>query len=109
MTTPEGKIKQKLDTMLKLKKSRGVWYFSPQAGPFGRSGVPDRIVCACGVFIGIEVKANNKRPMTALQQQCSEKIEKAGGKFFLVHDVESIAEIEKFINKAIEGRLHASA
>ena len=36
-STPEGKIKRKLDKML---KSENIWYYSPQAGPFGRAGFP---------------------------------------------------------------------
>ena len=34
--TPEGKVKRRLDTMLKRRK---IWYFSPQSGPFGRAGI----------------------------------------------------------------------
>ena len=94
--TPEGKIKKKLDTMLKSKRS--VWYFPPQAGPFGRSGVPDRIACAAGKLIGIEVKADRTKKPTALQQQCMDKIEGAGGKCFLVYDQETINKVEEYID-----------
>ena len=52
--TPEGKIKRKLDNTL---KQLGVWYYSPQSGPFGRSGIPDRVAIHKGRFIGIECKA----------------------------------------------------
>lgn len=48
-TTPEGKIKNKLDKMLKYEK---VWYYSPQAGPFGRAGVPDRVAILGGNLLG---------------------------------------------------------
>ena len=39
-TTPEGRIKKKLDKMF---KEEGIWYYSPQAGPFGAAGIPDRL------------------------------------------------------------------
>ena len=94
--TPEAKVKKKLDTMLKSK--RKVWYFPPQAGPFGRSGVPDRIACVAGQLVGIEVKADKTKKPTALQQQCMDKIEAVGGKCFLVYDQETIKKIEDYID-----------
>ena len=94
--TPEAKVKKKLDTMLKSK--RKVWYFPPQAGPFGRSGVPDRIACVAGQLVGIEVKADKTKKPTALQQQCMDKIEAVGGKCFLVYDQETIMKIEDYID-----------
>jgi len=96
MTTPEGKIKNKLDAMLKMK--RGIWWFKPQAGQYGRSGVPDYIVCVRGKFLSVETKADAKKPMTALQQQCSEKIQNANGTFFLVYNPETITLVEEWID-----------
>ena len=96
--TPEGKIKKKLDTLLKTFRPLGVWYFPPQAGPFGSAGIPDRIVCCRGHFIGIECKADKTKKPTALQAQCMEKIEAAGGKCFLVYDDETINEVGVYIN-----------
>ena len=56
-STPEGKIKRKLDKML---KSENIWYYSPQAGPFGRAGIPDRVAIVDGRFVGIECKADRR-------------------------------------------------
>lgn len=92
--TPEGKIKKKLTTMLKKHK---VWYFPPQAGAFGSAGIPDIIACYHGQFIGIECKADAKKKPTALQQQCMDKIEAAGGACFVVYDVETIATVEAYL------------
>jgi hypothetical protein len=89
--TPEGKVKKKLDKMLKRK---GVWFFKPQAGPFGSSGIPDYILCVDGQFVGIECKADKTKKPTALQQQCMDKIETAGGICFVVYDDETIAWVE---------------
>lgn len=94
MATPEGKIKSALDKMLKVEK---VWYFSPQAGPYGVSGIPDRIAIVCGTFVGIECKADSKCTMTALQERCKEQIENAGGKFFLVFDKATIEDVRQWI------------
>lgn len=93
--TPEGKIKKKIDAML---KSKGVWYFKPQAGPFGRSGVPDYIICIRGSFVGIEAKRDAQHRPTALQTQCMEKIEASGGKCFVVFDDYTLREAERYIN-----------
>ena len=94
-TTPEGKIKNKLDKMLKYEK---VWYYSPQAGPFGRAGVPDRVAVLGGQFIGIECKADRSKKPTALQLKCMQEIEDAGGKCFVVCDDESIEQVREYIN-----------
>lgn len=94
MATPESKIKSALDKML---KAEGVWYYSPQAGPYGVAGIPDRVAIVCGLFLGIECKADEKCKMTALQERCREQIENAGGKFFLVYDKATIEEVRQWI------------
>jgi hypothetical protein len=92
--TPEGKVKRRLDTMLKRRK---IWYFSPQSGPFGRAGIPDRLAVVKGRLVGIEVKADNNKKPTPLQVKCMADIEKAGGKCFLVYDDRTISEVEHYI------------
>lgn len=94
MATPESKIKSALDKML---KTEGVWYYSPQSGPYGTAGIPDRVAIVCGLFLGIECKANEKCEMTALQKRCKEQIENAGGKFFLVYDKATIEAVRQWI------------
>ena len=93
-TTPEGRVKKKLDAML---KAEGVWFFSPQAGPYGRAGIPDRIACANGTFIGIEAKADASKTPTKLQELCGEAIITSGGHWFLVYDNETIEQVRAFI------------
>ena len=95
-TTPEGKIKSKLD---KILKSLDVWYFNPQSGIFGKSGVPDKILCVNGHFIGVECKADRSKKHTALQLQCMEKIEQAGGVCFVVYDNETINHVKLYIER----------
>ena len=97
--TPEGKIKHRLDKML---KSLGVWYFSPQSGPFGRSGIPDRIVCVCGQFVGIEAKKDRNTKPTALQLSCMLGIEEAGGTCFVVYDDDTIATVRDYLKGILD-------
>lgn len=95
-STPENRVKRKLDKML---KAHNVWFYSPQAGPFGRAGIPDRIAIVAGRFVGIECKADATKKPTALQVKAMEEIEAAGGKCFLVYDDETITEVQDFICK----------
>lgn len=97
-TTPEGKIKVKLDKMLK-SYGKDVWYFNPQSGIFGKSGIPDKILCVNGKFIGVECKADRTKKPTALQLQCMEKIEQAGGVCFVVYDNETIHHVKLYIER----------
>lgn len=103
MATPEGKVKGWLDNMLKAEK---VWYFSPQAGPYGQAGIPDRIGVLTGLFFSVECKADKTKKMTAIQERCKEKIEAAGGKFFLVYDKATIEEVRQWIVKVKEEAAH---
>lgn len=94
--TPEGKIKRKLDKVL---KQEGVWFFNPQAGPFGRAGIPDKIACIGGKFVGIECKADKTKKPTPLQIKAMKEIEMAGGKCFLVYDDTTIEEMRDYIKE----------
>lgn len=87
MPTPEGTIKGRLDRLL---KERDVWRYSPQAGPYGASGVPDRLVLCRGELVGIECKADASKKPTALQEATMREIEKHGGKCFVVYDKATI-------------------
>ena len=62
--TPEAKVKNKIKKFL---DKLGCYYFFPQTGGYGRSGVPDIIICHQGKFIAIECKAG-KGVITALQK-----------------------------------------
>lgn len=99
MPTPEGRVKAKVDRLLKAK---GVWYFSPQAGPYGRSGIPDRIAVVRGIFVGIECKADPYKKPTALQLECMRQIEDAGGKCFVVDSQSSLDIVEQWIDDTLE-------
>ena len=98
--TPEGVIKNRLVLFL-----RGLtpvpYYFFPQTGGYGRSGVPDVIGCWNGRFFAIEVKAEGKaKQTTALQDRELYLIKQSGGISF-VYDG-TMAE-EELINR-LEGK-----
>jgi hypothetical protein len=95
MATPEGRIKAALDKMLKAER---VWFYPPQAGPFGSAGIPDRVAVVYGMFVGIECKADASKKPTALQIKCMASIEDAGGKCFVVYDKETIEQVREWIH-----------
>ena len=97
--TPEARIKKKLTDMLKSKKL--VWYFSPNAGPFGKSGIPDIIVCVRGRLVGIECKSNPSKKLTPLQNKTGLNIQDAEGLFFVANNDESIKQIERAVDAII--------
>jgi Holliday junction resolvase len=80
--TPEKKVK---DSVTKILKAHGAYYFYPVMGGYGRSGIPDIIVCHKGKFIAIECKAGSNTA-TALQEAELKKIEDAGGIAVVVNE-----------------------
>jgi Holliday junction resolvase len=92
--TPEGKVKRK--AIAELQKL-GMYIFFPATGGFGRSGIPDIVCCYKGKFIGIECKANGKKP-TALQQSNLEEIVNNGG-IAIVIDETSVFNLKHIIEE----------
>jgi len=94
-STPEAKMKKKVDEVL---REFGIWYFAPQSGIYGRSGIPDRIACVYGTMVGIEVKAPGaKRGVTALQEKTMEDMMAAGAVCFVVYDEESLTGLRTWL------------
>ena len=92
--TPEGRVKRK--AIVELQKL-GMYIFFPATGGFGRSGIPDIVCCYKGKFIGIECKANGKKP-TALQQSNLEEIVNNGG-IAIVIDETSVFNLKQIIEE----------
>ena len=82
MATPEGKVKDRVVTILKRLK---IYYFFPSMNGYGRAGVPDIICCVNGSFMGIECKAGDNQP-TDLQEIEMSKIRLSGGYTFVVRE-----------------------
>jgi hypothetical protein len=94
MSTPEGKVKRKLDEWLAANMP-GHWKVKPRGGPFGKAGCPDVLICWRGIFIAIEVKSDTGEP-SALQIMNLKMIQKAGGVAALLrgHDVERLEAVK---------------
>lgn len=86
--TPEGKVKKRVKEIL---KELGAYYAMPVTGGYGNSGVPDFLVCYCGIFFGIETKAKGGE-VTALQRKNLDEIANAGGIDIVVseHNVDAL-------------------
>ena len=80
--TPEAKVKRKCTSQL---REIGAYYFYPVTGGYGKSGVPDIIVCYEGKFIGIECKAGRGKT-TALQDKNLADIRAAGGLDLIINE-----------------------
>jgi hypothetical protein len=93
--TPEGKVKNRVKAVL---NASGCYWFMPIGGPYSTAGIPDFIICHQGKFASCETKAG-KGKMTALQERQKTLIEKAGGKFFLVNEVDGLKELEEWLDE----------
>jgi hypothetical protein len=92
-TTPESKVKAKTVEMLKAMRA---WYFFPGNNGFGKSGIPDIVICWYGRFIGVEVKSAKGKP-TDLQMRTGAQIQEAGGKWLIVRNPEDIEALESML------------
>lgn len=86
-STPEGKIKDKVKKMLATFGDK-VYSHWPVMNGMG-SPTLDCIVCAWGVYIGIETKAPGKNP-TPRQVLTMTQMTNAGGLVFVISNEESV-------------------
>ena len=89
--TPEGKVKAKIDKILK-SAGEDIWFAKPRGGPYGKAGTPDYLVCVGGFFLAIEAKAGDNQP-TPLQREQHKMICRAGGMVLVVNE-ENLADVE---------------
>ncbi len=94
--TPEGKVKLQVDKMLK-EFEPDLWFYSPQAGIYGKSGVPDRMVCYNGEMIGIEVKRDGKHGATELQIATMKAMSRAGAMCFVAWDAATVNMVREYL------------
>jgi hypothetical protein len=69
----------------KIKRANGTDGFIRQA----KAGAPDIIVCVDGLFVGLEIKTESGK-QSDLQKAAQLKIEKAGGKYFIIRSVRDL-------------------
>jgi hypothetical protein len=79
MSTPEGKVKERLRTWLRAQNS---YYFQPVQTGYGATSL-DFLVCMGGQFVGYECKAPGKK-LTPRQEYVASEIWTAGGSAFVV-------------------------
>lgn len=100
--TPEGKVKAKTKRILdKFKATGDLWYHFVANNGYGRSGCPDILACCHGTFIAIELKADNTKRPTTLQQRQLDAISRAGG-ISLVINKDNIDVLEPVIGVLCE-------
>ena len=88
--TTEKNFEEKVKKFLKDEYCRFVKYWG--GGEFTKAGVPDILVCCNGSFIGVEVKAPNKKPRP-LQKARHRLLKKLGFKVYVLDDAEQIGGI----------------
>lgn len=91
MSQPESRLSRQIMTALRLK---GWWCTKIHGSEFMEAGLPDIIVCAQGVFVGLEVKMPGKENNTSPRQDYVHgKIGEAGGHVGVVSSIEQATEI----------------
>ena len=70
--------------IIKYLESIDAYVFKHNASAISKAGVPDLICCYRGLFIGIEVKKDNKSKPTELQKYNINKINECGGIGFVL-------------------------
>jgi len=88
--TPESALKKKINAY--LNSVPGLFHFPVMNRGYGKNGVPDRVLCYKGRFVGIEVKAPGGTASTPQQARIAEIVE-AGGIAEVVWSVENVREI----------------
>jgi penicillin-binding protein-related factor A (putative recombinase) len=94
-TTPENKVKLQVKALLTKYKA---FSYPAVAGFYSTAGIPDIVGCYKGKFFGVECKAYGKKP-TPLQIICRDKIEAAGGAWFMVDGEDSLSSLERWIDE----------
>lgn len=92
--TPESKVKK---AIRKILDEHGAYYAMPIGTGYGRSGVPDFLVCVRGRFLAVEAKANGGKT-TALQEFNLEKIRNSGG-VAMVIDETNLGDLTKWMKQ----------
>lgn len=93
MSTPEGRIKRKVNA--RLAQYPGLWKFMPVQRGMGMPAL-DYLLCVGGEFIALETKAPGCVP-TDRQRGTIRCIERAGGHVFIIDSDESLDRAMQYI------------
>jgi hypothetical protein len=104
VTTPEGKVKDKVKKV--LKKYDAYWHCPVQNG----MGSPslDFVGCFNSKYYAIETKAGNKMP-TPRQETTIAEMEAVGAKVFVINEVTGTTELEEWLDAESKQLLDISA
>ena len=96
--TPEGKVKKDIKEYLDTLEKSACWWYMPVQTGFGKTGIPDFILCVNGRFVAIEVKRGDGKKQRARARQAIvlEDIQFAGGTAKIVTSVEQVKDIIRF-------------
>lgn len=100
-TTPEGKVKKRIDEVL---ENYGAYWVNPATWGMGESGHSDKIACAFGHFIAIEAKAGKNKP-TELQRVALRAVLNAGGSACVINE-ETLPDLSLMLNRLQENALY---
>lgn len=90
MSQPEARLSRKIMTAI---RAHGYFCFKVHGSEFMTAGLPDIIVCAESLFIGLETKMPDKRHNTSVRQEyVADQIREAGGH----------AQVVTSVNEALE-------
>lgn len=94
----EAWVKKQVKDQLEALKERyeDIWWYMPNGGYYGVSGIPDFIICFFGRFVSIETKDTDGKWSQA-QQDKQKDISNAGGCYFLV-DEDGIFTLWKYLS-----------
>lgn len=84
--TPHGKLRKEIVDWL---DAQGAWHYTAHANGYGRSGIPDILVCWRGRFVAIEVKCGRDKP-TPWQERELAAVMTAGGRSIVARSLEDV-------------------
>lgn len=99
---PEKKFETKVKQFL---KDQGCWCLKTWSNGVQREGVPDLLTCVNGVFVGVELKAENGKPST-LQKLNIEQIRASGGVALVLYP-DQFDQFKHMINLLLSGNIYA--
>ncbi len=85
--TPEGEVKKEVKEYLK-SLGHACWYYMPVPFGYGKTGVPDFIICYRGFFIAPETKRKKGGRSQVHQDRQQAEIRQAGGSSERITDIE---------------------
>lgn len=94
MTTPEGKVK---DRVKKVLRAHSAYWHMPVMNGLGAPSL-DFVGCHRGAFFAVETKAGNKQ-MTPRQEATAAAMAEAGGTVFLVNEFEGMPALVSWLTR----------